>query len=181
MKKIALAAVTGGLILFVWTALSWMALPFHTMNLNSIPDEDNAIAALGEYVTESGVYQYPGMGPDQALVAEKLSKGPRLFMLFRTDGADMMDPMQFVRGLILNIIVAGLIAFLLSKAVFSLPTYGSRILFVTLFSLLPVFHVEFAMANWWGFPLDYILVNVFDHVAGFALAGLAIAWFIKPE
>jgi hypothetical protein len=35
--------------------------------------------------------------------------------------------------------------------------------------------------NWWNFPGDFTLVESVDTLIAWFLAGLAIAWFVKPE
>jgi len=47
--------------------------------------------------------------------------------------------------------------------------------------LFAAFIGPFVEWNWWGFPLSYTLVNVVDYCVTWLLAGLVLAWRIKPE
>lgn len=55
MKQKIVSLVAGTLILFVWNALSWMVLPFHSNTLNSIPDIAINTELLKEHLTKDGV------------------------------------------------------------------------------------------------------------------------------
>ena len=86
MKRKIVSLIAGTLILFVWSALSWMVLPFHSNTLNSIPD--NAINAelLKEHLTKDGVYHYPGFPEEktpQALkeMEKRIETGPRITLM----------------------------------------------------------------------------------------------------
>ena len=67
--KNALTLLVATVVLFVWNAISWMALPFHSNSLKNMPD-----GALAENITElmpeSGIYHYPGLPEDGRSEAE---------------------------------------------------------------------------------------------------------------
>ncbi|WP_347924322.1 hypothetical protein [Pontimicrobium sp. SW4] len=37
-KKVLVSVILGTLLLFLWNVISWMALPFHTKTLKTIPE-----------------------------------------------------------------------------------------------------------------------------------------------
>ncbi len=49
-------AVAGGLIVFAWSAVSWMALPFHDKTISSFGDPAALVNILEAGAPKSGVY-----------------------------------------------------------------------------------------------------------------------------
>ena len=69
MKKILIAGIAGGIILFIWSFMAWVLLPLHEPTMHKIPNEEAVIAALQSNVTAKGVYIFPkspGMSADKA-------------------------------------------------------------------------------------------------------------------
>ncbi len=59
--------------------------------------------------------------------------------------------------------------------------FGARLLFVTLLGLLPGLVVNLPYWNWYGFPTNYTVAQLADHVMGFLAAGLVLAGLVKPR
>ncbi|MEQ1919893.1 MAG: hypothetical protein ABL955_11895, partial [Elusimicrobiota bacterium] len=49
-------AVVGGLIAFAWSAVSWMALPFHDMTISRFADPASVVNVLSANAPHSGIY-----------------------------------------------------------------------------------------------------------------------------
>ena len=62
----------------------------------------------------------------------------------------------------------------------ALPGFGSRVLFVALLAGFVALQSRLLDWSWWRFPLDYSLVAALDLVVGWTLAGLVLAWRVKP-
>ena len=58
MKKVIIASVIGGLILFVWQFLSWTILDLHRPMQNHTPKQQEILSFLGENL-EEGNYLLP--------------------------------------------------------------------------------------------------------------------------
>jgi hypothetical protein len=65
MKRIALAALLGGLVVFIWGAFSHMVLPIGSMGLSALPNEEAVLTTLRTSVTEPGLYFFPWMDPSE--------------------------------------------------------------------------------------------------------------------
>jgi hypothetical protein len=59
--------------------------------------------------------------------------------------------------------------------------YWSRVGFVTLVGLVSAVTTNGSYWNWYPFPLSYTLANMGIELAGFFVAGLAIAALLKPQ
>ncbi len=80
------------------------------------------------------------------------------------------------KKILLAVLVA---AFLLSQALGTLTSFGSRVLFVTLIGLVPFLALSASYWNWYGFPTGFTFAELVDQVGGFGLAGLVLAALVK--
>ncbi|MEM6725756.1 MAG: hypothetical protein AAF598_17075, partial [Bacteroidota bacterium] len=76
-----ISIVLGTIVLFVWNAISWMALPFHNKALTNIPETALQLETMKTQMPESGVYHYPGVPANfseeaMAEVEQQLANGP---------------------------------------------------------------------------------------------------------
>ncbi|MDZ7290008.1 MAG: hypothetical protein ONB44_06170 [candidate division KSB1 bacterium] len=183
MKRVFIAGLLGGLAVFVWGMISWMALPWHNTTMHSLANEDAIVENLRANLTTTGVFYFPGEPHSEAEMqafTEKHKRGPLGFLVYLAEGRDPMAPMLFVRGLLLNLITAILAAYLLSQAVDKLKTYVQRVAFVGLLGVFAALVSHVTSWNWFYFPADYTLVMSADLVVAWIIAGLVIAWRIKP-
>ena len=59
MKKLLIASGVGAAILFVWSALAWIALPLHHHTFKYTPNQDQILNVIDQNLDESGVYFLP--------------------------------------------------------------------------------------------------------------------------
>jgi hypothetical protein len=169
-KRIILAGIVGGVVLFVWGWIAWMLLPLHDRTIKTPQNEDTLVATLRQSITESGFYFFPHHeGAEQT--------EPPYLVIHRVPMPAMGKLMA--QGFLFGIVSALIAAWLLSKT--SLVSFGARLQFVTVLGLFASFVMDVPNWNWWGFPTDYTVANVADHVIGWLLAGLALAAIVKPK
>lgn len=187
MNRVIVAGLLGGVVLFVWQFISWTILPWHNMTIHSIAEGDEIVEILRAQELQSGVYHFPGMpeGDNSEAAmnawAERYKQGPNInFMAYSAVGQDHEDPMQFIWGLIFNILAASLAAWMLMGALGSTGSFMKRTLLVTALGVFVVLTTTLPNWNWWAFPGDYSVVMAIDYIVNWFLAGLVIAWRIKP-
>ncbi len=182
-SRIFVAGFLGAVVIFVWTFLSWVVLPFHDMTMSDIPNEDAVVEVLKDNIEETGVYFYPGRANADSTLAQKLEAGPRVpFMVYREGASTQMSPSQFVFGFIFNFIAATIVAWMLSMTSDNkLLRYGQRVLFVTFFGVFIAVFSDLMMWNWMLYPMSYVIIVAYDNVITWALAGTVIAWRIDPK
>jgi hypothetical protein len=184
LKRIVLAGLLGGLVYFIWGALSWMVFPWHNATLNKLPNEDTVMAALREQVSESGAYFFPGMpesGGDaaaQEAYTARHRQGPLGFLLYHAGGKELAMGPAMGRGFAIDVIAALMVAFLLSMK--APAPYMCRVIFVLLIGLFSAITTHAMYWNWMLFPTDYTLAMFADVVGGWTLAGLVMAALVKP-
>lgn len=186
MRKLLLAAVLGGLTLFVWGTISWVVLPWHNATLHPIPNEQAVVDGMKSTLPKTGVYLFPAMpldNTDAAMKAyeEKMKAGPRGMIMYTAEGSDLMPPSTFIYGFIFFFLSALLAAVLLSLAGSRLRTYTTRVFFVTILGIVMALDVHLGGWNWMGIPPDYTVVMALDSVLAWFLTGLVLAAVIKPK
>ncbi len=184
-KKVLLGGIVGGVVLFVWGAISHMVLPLGEVGIKEMPNEQPVISAMQENLHEPGFYLFPGPGggertPEkQEAWAEKWRQGPIGILIYHPTGQELLSPTQLFTELFANILAALVVAFLLAQAVAGLSGFGTRVLFVALLGFLPGLDVDVGYWNWYGFPGSYTMAVFADHVIGWCLAGVALAAIVK--
>ena len=182
LTSILLAAALGGLVVFVWGMISWMALPWHHAAYSPFTDEEAVVRALEANAPVTGVYGIPhgdcrGLTPEekkakQDAMMERMKRGPLVFAVVVRRGAAGMG-LYFVRGIVIGVVVSGVLAWLLSRA--AVAGLLDRALFVAFAGLAGTAAVRLNEWNWHGFPTRYTVINIVDGFISWFLAGLAIA------
>src|SRR5437762_2784297 len=80
VKQLALGAILGGIVLFFWSAIAWMLIPWPGEPLRSFTNDDAVIAAIkanapksGNYLLPNEVKRAPGM-TDEHVVLRSISR-----------------------------------------------------------------------------------------------------------
>ena len=174
-KSLLLGAVIGGVVAFVWSSISWMAIPWHEATLKEFQDKDAVTQAVLSNAPENGMYV---LHDEPGAEATTNGGGPMVFASVQRQGMTSMTG-PLITGLVINIIGALLLTWLL------LQTTGLSILrsalFVAVAAVAAGVLVSLPEWNWWGFTTGYTIVALADLGIGWFLAGLAIAKFAKPK
>ncbi len=63
MKRMIVGALVGGLIVFIWQALSHMIFTYHETSYRQVTQQDEAIQAIGNALKNEGQYLIPRSDP----------------------------------------------------------------------------------------------------------------------
>ncbi len=185
MKKTLIAALAGGLILFVWSFLAWVILPLHTSSIKSIPNEDAAISMLQQSLSAKSVYIFPtnpGMKADPAAMAaweEKVRRGPNGMLIYNPGGEDPTMTNQMIMGFVLDVLSALLAAWFLARSTAVASSYVARVAYCGMLGIFVSVFSHLMNWNWMGTPADFTTGLIVDAIFSWILAGLAIAAIIK--
>ena len=119
MKKLLAGTVLGGLTVFVWGTISWMALPWHHHTLKTFTNEAAVAQVVSQNAPSSGTYLLlPGTrGP---------AGGLTLFGAVRRESPNMA--FYYLRGLAVEMLGALLVTWLLLTLPVLLPTSTPKLL-----------------------------------------------------
>jgi hypothetical protein len=191
MKRIGIAAGIGGVVLFIWASISWIALPWHKMG--QLPDEDAVRTVLRDSGTESGIYHVPGLPYDamadmtdeektaaKEAAEEKHREGPVALLAYKAEGSSPMGVMTMIIGLVLEVLVAGVAAIILTMAAPALPGFAGRLGFVMLLGVFMIVGSNLMYWNYMHFPMRFTLEAAADGLVASLLLGIVLAIIIKP-
>lgn len=186
--RLILGALLGGFVLFMWGFVSHMMLPIGTMGMKFGGGDDSAVvtAMQGRFTQGEGIYLLPGFEKadqaDQAKMTEwsdKAKAGLYALVMYHPNGVEsdptMMKqlPIEFATNafcaLLVSILIAGVGG-----------SYLRRVGMITLLGVFAGVAVLVPYWNWYYFPLDFVIGGLIGHAVGWLLAGLAIAWVVKP-
>lgn len=180
-KRIILAGVLGGIVMFIWTSIAHMALPLGQAGVGELPNESAVMDALKTNLGENGgLYIFPGMGlgpdatPEQKREAmknmsEKLATNPSGILMYHPARPLKMGKLlgtEFATELLESLLVV----FLLAQT--GLASFGARLGFVFLAGILAAIATNVSYWNWYGFPGVYTEAYMFIQVVGFICVGI---------
>jgi hypothetical protein len=184
--KIFLAALLGGIALFIWGAVSHMVFGLGESNFKGIPNEEAVLSTMKTNLTEPGLYFFPWMDmkntSPEAMKAweEKFMAGPAGLLVYSPTPEKPMSPKQLIIQLVTDFLAVLFATFLLAKAASNIRGYFGRVIFVASFGLISTLALSFPYWNWYGFPFGHTLAELIEQVVGFFIAGLVLAAFVKP-
>jgi hypothetical protein len=185
MKKLLLGTILGGLTVFLWSAVSWMVLPWHNTQFQTFADEAAVSAVLKANAPTRGLYLLPsahGASKDDKsgeAGVERMRAGPFLFGVVRTDRHDWNFGQLLRRSFLIQAAAAFMITALLLTT--RLPSYFGRVLFVTVVAGVAGILGHLPNYNWWEFPAGWTFVSIADLVIGWFFAGLVLAAIARVD
>ena len=186
-KKILLAGLAGGVIVFLVSGFFHMATSLGEYGIKTLPHEEGTLSAMRSEIPESGLYLFPAAdmsqgrsAAGQAAYLEKYRTGPVGILAYTKGGMDLQFGnllfKQFLFGLVASLLLASVLGMTTSAT-----TYTSRVLIVLLASLFAGCLYGLPYWNWYGFPLSYTVAYIATWCVSWIIAGLAMAAIVKPH
>ena len=187
-KQLALGSILGAVVLFLWSAIAWMLIPWPGEPLRSFTNEDAVAQAITANAPRSGNYllpnepkRTPGMSDEQYKAAgqaamDRMSRGPMIFAAVRLEPSKSFGAalaIQFLTQLVL-----ALLATLLLLQTSGLSRAG-RIGFVAAIGVIIFVGGHVDEWNWFSFSNGYMLMEFGAIVIGWVLAALVISTFVR--
>ncbi|GLQ87139.1 hypothetical protein [Dyella flagellata] len=182
--RIVIAAIFGGIVMFIWGGIAHMVLGLGNHGIYQPMHEDVVLSSLHEGLGATpGVYILPSFDPkqwsDQAArteYAQKAQASPYAWIVYLPQGEDMTDmhrqlPRQWASDTLSSLVLAwvmGLAAFGFTKR---LGLAVAAAVFAWLTVLVPYW-------NWYRFPDLLVWAALVEQLVGWLLAGAVMAWWI---
>jgi hypothetical protein len=181
--RLLIAALIGGIVMFLWGSVSHMVLPVGEMGVKGPIDEDMVIFAARDGLPREGVYILPYLGNEAmqdehkaAAYSAKAKSSPYAFVVYNPQGVDGMDMGDnLAKEFVTNTLCAAIVAFVLSLGAFG---FGRRVMVAGLMGVFAWLAISVPYWNWYRFPLDFTFGSLIQQVVGWLLAGAAIAWWL---
>lgn len=176
--KTAIGITLTAAALFMWGYIFWVfAIPGSATQ--EVADNAATQAMLREHFPADGMYFIPGGDPEDPAWEELHTRGP-IAMVSVTAGRPPEEASVFVKGIVIEIFIAALIAWMLSLAAPSLPGYSQRVIFVCIAGLAATLLTHGRGMVWFGATTDWVLPTAAFDFVGWLIAGLILARFIRP-
>ena len=191
MTRIFLAALLGGIAMFIWTSIAHMFLPLGEAGIREIPGEAAVLDAMSTAIgQQSGLYIFPGpgLGPnatraekEEAMrhMGEKLAQHPSGLLMYFPAGRPLMMGRWLTVEFLTEFIAAFLVVFLLSRT--RLTSFGARVGFIALAGILAATATNVSYWNLYGFPAVYTGAYMLIQVVGFLCVGLVAGFVLKKQ
>jgi hypothetical protein len=192
MTRIILAALLGGIAMFIWTSIAHMALPLGEAGIREMPNESTVLDAMQSNIGEnSGFYYFPGLGVGQnptheqkneamKHMTENLARHPSGILVYHPAGSRPFQMARYVSvEFVTELIEAFLAVFLLAQT--RLTSYGARVVFVTVVGIIAAIATNVSYWNWYGFPAVYTASYIFIQFIGFLCVGLVAGLVLKKQ
>ena len=180
--RVIIAAIVGGIIVFVWSAVAHIVTPLGKMGLSTMADD--SMLEQFKSLPSSGMYFFPRMdmtrkptAEEQKAYVEKVRSGPSGLLILTKSGGESMSPRQLGTELASNVIAALIAAILVS---FMIGSWLKRAVAVALMGVFGVTSLVVSYWIWFGFPAQYVTAELITETVGWLLAGLAIAKIVRP-
>jgi hypothetical protein len=181
--RILIAGVAGAVAMFIWMGVAHMVTPLGWIGFSQIADEAPVIAAMQGAIPKDGLYIFPWVDPKSkeamAQYKEKVKTSASGLLLYKAPPGSDIETKQLVIEFVTEIALCLLAAFLLAQTM--LAAYAMRVGFVALVGVTAAISTNVPYWNWYGFPCDFTLAAIFMAVVGYLVAGLVIAFLIKPK
>lgn len=185
--RILIAALIGGIVMFIWGAVAHMALGLGNPGIHPPAHEDAVLSTLHEGLgSEPGVYILPWLGPDAMrdetavkAYGAKAGVSPYAWIVYLPQGEDMT---HMGRPLVTQW-VSDTLAALVLAILMGLPGLGfgrrfglagAAAVFAWLSTMVPYW-------NWYRFPVSFSAAALAEQLIGWLLAGAAMAWWIGRQ
>lgn len=183
MKSLILGTIVGGVIVFIWSFISWSILPWHMNTIRDFENREKVRTMIRQSAPEAGIYVMPLRDPDGSeehmkVNNERMKTGPFVFAAINPNGVDPSMGKRMGKSLVNFVLAALCLTWLLQHSASN--TYVMRLRFITIAVIAGALICHVPYWSCWGFPLDYTMVMVGDTVVGWMIAGLVLSRIIKP-
>jgi hypothetical protein len=177
MKKTIVAAIVGGIIIFIWQFLSFALINFHKPAQNYTVKQDAIMNFLNSQQLPEGGYFLPNI-PDNSTSAQrdlamKEAEGkPWAIVQYHHTLKNNMV-MNMVRGFLVDIIILLLFCWLLKKM--GAPRFNTIVVGALVVGLIVFLNAPYTNAIWYE-NFD-TWAHLADAIVSWGLVGLWLAWW----
>ncbi len=181
-NRIALAALIGGVVWFVWGAFAHMALNLGESSLQRLPNEAAVMATLREGHPSDGLYMFPHWNEtltgDAAMadLEAKYKQGPIGMLIYRQSAQEVMPPSMLLKEFLGGLVASAFAAFVLSRISWGVLSSARA---AGLCAVAVWFSHSFSEWIWYGYPWLWVVSALFEQTVGWMLAGGSMAFVLR--
>jgi hypothetical protein len=185
-----LAAILGGIAMFIWSFIAHDLLPLGETGIHEFKDEAAMLDALKTNLGKArGIYHFPGhkAGPNATRqersdaikrAIEKAATGPSGLLIYHPSREFSFAKLLGIE-FATELLEAILVVFLLTQT--RIESFSGRVGFVLGAGILAAITTNIPYWNWYGFPTQYTAAYMFIEIIGFLCVGLVVASLLKSR
>ena len=181
MKKIIIASLVGGLLIFIWQTLSWAVLNMHHASQEYTPQQDSVMAYMNAHFSEDGAYLLPnypkGTSYEEMQKTMDSRKGKPWMQIQYHKELNTNMGANIAEGLITDIVTVALLCWILMKMS---PARFGTIFLACLFTGIIVFMNSPLQIHIW-YPKQDIGIHFSDAIISWSICGGWLGWDLKPK
>lgn len=178
MNKYLIGSVVGGVIVFLWQGLSWMALGIHDSAMKYHPAQKEIMNVLSATTTEEALYMLPSAPTkkEQMDMMNEMKGKPWASVIYhKSYEAERVRPM--IRGFLVDVFLVIAFIYILTRGATPTPT---RVFSASVALGLSYFLWSPYMGHvWFQLPWSMITGDLIDSVVAWALCGIWLAWWLN--
>jgi len=183
MKNWIIAALVGGIIIFLWQFFSWTVSGIHEGAQRYHPQQTEIMNALSSHFTEDGMYMLPTSAPGtssdemEKQYKEMQGKPFATVTYIKSFKSDMT--MQMIRGFLIDVALVLLLIYILTRnGTPNMLRIISGSIAVGLFTWI---WGPYTNHNWFQMPWPAIKGHLIDAIVAWALVGLWVGWYLNRK
>ncbi|HZF64047.1 MAG TPA: hypothetical protein VEZ55_06180 [Chitinophagaceae bacterium] len=181
MKQTLIAAIVGGIILFIWQFLSWSLINLHQGVQQYTSKQDEIMNFLNNQQLPEGGYILPTVTENASMdewneMMKKAEGKPWASIQYHKALKTNMG-LNMIRGLIIDILTVWLFCWILARL--QLPSFTTIVITSLLTGLIIFFNVPYTNFIWYE-NFD-IWAHLLDAIVSWGLCGLWLAWWFSRQ
>jgi hypothetical protein len=177
MKRMLIASIVGGLLLFIWQVMSWTFLNLHRPMQEYTPKQVEILDYLGQNL-EEGFYLLPS-SPDgtsqeevEKNIAAAANKPWAQIYYHKADNTNMGANMA--RSLVIDILAVFLLVWVISKMTY--PSFQTILISCLAIGFLSYLSTSYTNSIWYH---TKSMPDLIDGLGSWGLIGLWLGWFLR--
>lgn len=183
--RVVVAALVGGIVMFVWGAVAHMMTPLGEMGISTISESEEKVfqGSLKQAFGREGLYFLPAAPMREEMSAEAMeawakanANEPTAFVVFQPQMGEMMPPSMLVNEAVSNIAAAFLAAVVLAL---SATNFAGRLAICVVIGVIGWVSISASYWTWYHFPTDFSLAELAMQAIGWFASGIPMAMLVK--
>ena len=183
MKKKIIAAIVGGIIIFIWQFLTWGALNLHHAQQEYTPKQDSIISYLNTQFDKDGGYMIPNFIPgtsDEEMKKQMtdMEGKPWVQLMYHKTKPGMKQMfINMPHSLFIDMLIVWLLCWMLIRI--PSPSFGTIFMGSLGTGLIVFFNTAYTMNIWYG--IFDLMPHFVDALVSWGAVGLWLGWWLRRK
>jgi hypothetical protein len=181
MKKIVIASLIGGIIIFIWQTLSWTVLYMHHSGQEYTSKQDSIMAFMNTQFSEDGSYLLPnypkGTSYEEMQKTMNTRDGKPWMQIQYHKELNVNMGANIAKGLVTDIVIVALLCWILMKMTDA--GFGKIFMACLIVGIIVFLNSPFTIHIW--YPKADLGAHFTDAVVSWGLCGLWLGWYLKRK